>query len=394
MSTRRRPLRLVFSLVVSTSLIGAMLASTAVAATANIDIGGGSAVNTPARAGAPPQVSPGNVAGFNLWIQNDDAANLPTFFMGAVTAATAASPVGGYWSNDPINGPFHPCPITDAQLGCTFGGLNSGEVVYVTAAFTVSATTSLTNCSLEDGEDGFSPIGVAASWACVDFRFAAEQGNVVSDKKHKSRGDAFHWFDFVATDTLTDEAAQFPFCNLSIDDNTIETCPDGPLKIFNSEGANRNNVQSTQLTAPRGAFNSKSGSTGLGVADNFDFDCPTGVLDDVPNCATHEGSGAGAFVGQWSQIDVNSEQHFIDQTIFIEVKLTMYGVNPSSIEGVEHIYQDAAGNWHEAAPIGTPCLTSGGPAVGQTTECFWASGTGNVTTVLVWMHDNGRIRTF
>jgi hypothetical protein len=364
-----------------------MLASTAVAATANIDIGGGSVVDIHTeRAATPHQVSPGKVAGFYLWIQNDDPANLSTFFMKAFTAST---PVGAYWSrNDETT--KHGCTTTDG-LVCTFGAFNAGDVIKITAAFTTNSSTL--NClpdPLPVNSNGFGPTD-EASYACVDFQFGSDSGFVVGKKKgNNSRGDAYHWYDFAATDTLADEAAQFPFCDLSV--NTIATCAPGPLTIFNSEGANRNNVQSTQLKAPRGAFDSAHNTTGLGVADNFVFVCPTGVNDVVPNCATHQGSGAGAFVGQWSQIDVNSEQPFGDE--FIEVKLTMYGVNPSSIDGVEHLYQDAAGAWHEAAPIGTPCPTSGGPAVGQTTECFWASGTGNVTTVLVWMHDNGRIRTF
>jgi hypothetical protein len=364
-----------------------MLASTAVAATANINIGGGTDFTTKPRAATPTTVSPNDVAGFYLWIQNADAANLSSFFMNAATDSPA---VGGYWYRRSAPATRVNCPVdSNLHLMCSFGPFNSGDEIVIVAAF--NAKPSANNCMTNNPPPNSG--GYAApttSHACVDFQFGADSGFVPpkpGKPGNNSRGDAYHWFDFVGTDiNQTDAAAPFPFCNLAT--QTTATCAAGLLTIANGASVNRNNVQATQLTAPRGAFDSLHGSTGLAVTDNFVFSCPAGLTD----CASHQGSGSSAFVGQWSQLDVNSEQDFGDE--FIQVKLTMYGVSPNSVDGLVHLYSDGAGGWLEGDPITAPCPSVDGPAVDQTTECFWASGSGNVTTVLVWMHDNGRARTF
>jgi hypothetical protein len=356
-----------------------MLASTAVAATANVDIGGGSVVNFDARAATPTQVSPGNVAGFYLWIQNDDPANLSSFFMKAFTAST---PLGAYWSRNGESAK-HGCDTSNG-LVCAFGALNSGDEILITAAFYANSSTA--NCmpdQLPANSGGFEPTD-EDSFACVDFQFGADSGFVEGKGKNKSRGDAYHWYDFVATDTTSDQAAQFPFCDLS---ETPLDCETDLLTISNGTGANRNNVQSTALTAPAGAFNSAHATTGLAVADNFPFSCPTGIA----TCTAHETTGSKGFVGQWSQADVNSEQTFGDA--FIRVDLAIYGVNPNSIDGVVHLWESAPGVWQERT-ISDECPSAAGPDEGQTSECFWASGSGQVANVSIWMHNNGSIRTF
>lgn len=383
MSTRRRPLRLVATLILAASLAAATFASPALGALANIDIGGGTVVDSHLRAATPPQVSPGNVAGFYLWIRNEDSAKLNTFFMKAVTTAT---PLGAYWSREGEEG-LHSCSTTDG-LQCTFGALESGDVLRITAAFTMPSGTSqnTVNCKPSTGA-GFGPT-TEASWRCVDFQFASGSGFVPG--KNKSRGDLYHWYDFAATDTGADRGAQFPFCDLSA---TEPDCDADLLTVFNTTGATRNNVQSTKVTAPDtiddDVFNSAYGTTGLAVADNFPFSCAD--ANSLPSCTTHETSGANGFVGQWSQVDVNSEQTFDGE--FIRIDISMYGVNPNSIDGVVHLWQDAGGVWHERT-ISDECPSADGPAEGQTTECFWVSGSGQVANVSIWTFNNGRARTF
>lgn len=358
-----------------------MLASTTVAAVANIDIGGGDTVDVAARAATPTRVSPGKVAGFYLWIQNDDPANLSSFFM---KAFTTASPLGAYWSR---NGETtkHGCDTSDGLM-CSFGALNSGDQIFITAAFT--ATPSTSDClpaNPPPNSDGFGPAD-EDSYTCVDFQFGATSGFVEGKGKNKSRGDAYHWYDYVATDTGADEAAQFPFCDLS---EEPLACDNNLLTIFNSTGANRNNVQSTQVTAPVGAFNSAHATTGLAVADNFPFSCAD--AGSLPSCTAHETSGSNGFVGQWSQVEVNSEQTFGDS--FIRIDISMYGVNPNSIDGVVHLWESAPGVWQERT-ISDECPSAAGPSEGQTTECFWVSGSGQVANVSIWALNNGRARTF
>jgi hypothetical protein len=371
MSSRRRPLRRIAVIIVAASLAAATFASPTFAALANVNIGGG-AVGDHVSGATPPQVSPGNVAGFHLWVRNEDSANLNTFFMKAVTSAT---PLGAYWSRN--GGPTQSCTTSDG-LQCTFGTLSSGDVLLITAAFRLptGTSTSLTNCLPDGSTAGVAPTGT--SWRCVDFQFASGSGFVPG--KNKSRGDLYHWYDFVRTDGGQDKGATFPFC-----DPSASACDDSLLTVFNTQGASKNNVQSTELTAPAGAFNPAYGTTGLAVADNFPFDCPPGLTD----CASHQTTGNNAFVGQWSQVDVNSEQPFGDD--FIKVTLTMYGVNPNSIDGVVHLWFDGT-DWHEDT-ITDRCDSASGPGPDQD-ECFWATGSGQNAIVSVWIHNNGSIRTF
>jgi hypothetical protein len=129
----------------------------------------------------------------------------------------------------------------------------------------------------------------------------------------------------------------------------------------------------------------------LAVADNLGADITCEDFGNLASCLQHETSGASGFLGQWSAVDVNSEENFGDE--FIRVDISMYGVNPNSIDGVEHVWQDALGVWHDDQ-ITAKCPSSAGPADGQTTECFWASGSGNVANVSVWLHNNGKLRNF
>jgi hypothetical protein len=358
-----------------------MLASTAVAAIADIKVGGGPTVGDPLRAATPTQVSPGNVAGYYLWIRNDDPANLSTFFMKAMTDST---PVGAYWSR---NGETttHTCGTGD-PLVCDFGALNSGDEIQITAAFEAVPSTQhcLPAINPPANSGGFAPT-TETSYACVDFQFGANSGFVEEKGKNKSRGDAYHWFDFAATDTGADRGATFPFCDLQAD----PTCTGSVLSVSNN-AATRNNVQSTKVTAPAvdEVFNTAYGKTGLAVADNLgpDFDCAD--IGNLPTCTSHEANGNDAFVGQWSRVDVNSEQPLDPEYIIVE--LQMYGVNPNSIEGVVHAW--FAVTWQERT-VNDECDSASGPGPDQD-ECFWVSTTGQITTGTVWLHNNGSIRTF
>jgi hypothetical protein len=387
MSNRRRPHRQVAVLILAASLVAATFASPAFAALANIDIGGGV---TPGIAPAghnsgatPPQVSPGKVAGFHLWVKNRDAANLNTFFMKAVTSATF---VGAYWSRnggDPVA-----CIPADGAL-CSFGALNSGDELNITAAFTLPpGTTAVEDNCLKPNEGGVGHTGT--SWVCVDFQFASESGFVLPKPKkgNNSRGDLYHWHDSVATDVGPDKGATFPFCDLQGN----PTCAGSVLSVSNN-AATRNNVQSTKVTAPNveDVFNTAYGKTGLAVADNLgpDFDCEDS--GNLPTCTSHQTTGNDAFVGQWSLIDVNSDLNL--DPAYIIVVLSMYGVNPNSIDGVVHAWFDATDEIWKERTVNDPCDTVAGPGPEQD-ECFWVAGSGQVTTVTIWMHNNGRARTF
>lgn len=378
MFTRGRSRRALAAIVIATALLASSLAST-FAAVANVGVGGGwdtTKSNMTGVSGATPaKVSPGKVAGFYLSAQNNDSANLSSFFL---TASTNATALGAFWSHS-TTGPWTPCDVSNG-LKCTFGAFNSGDAVYVEAAFTLSAgtSTSTTNC-LTDPHRQQQPAnsyGVdphdAASWVCFDFQFGANSGYVPG--KNNSRGDAYHWFDFVGTDTGQDSAAQFPFCDLSA---TPLACDSSLLAINDSKGNfGKNNPQWTQVLAPTGAFNSGHASTAIGVADNVGSPC-TGLPGDPAECSI-------TFLGQWSQVDVNNGGDF--SPAFIQVDIGVYGVGVNKIANVYHFYQ-LAGVWH-VETLGK-CAASSGPGP---TACFWAASLGgNASQVTIWTHFNGKL---
>jgi hypothetical protein len=386
MSSSRRPLRRTFTFVVSISLVIGALVSPALGAQADVHIGGGITPDVSARAATPVQVKPGAVASFFLWVRNHDSAKLPTFFMGAATSAT---PVGAYWSNSATGGPYTDCPITNGRIVCTFGELTSGEDLFVVAAVKADALSSA-NCleAAPAGSPGFGP-GDTTSYTCVDFRFSSNQGNVMSDKPKKSRGDDYHWYDFVATDGGDDRAGQYPFCNKALPN---DPCNTSLLTVFNTASASRQNVQATKVVAPEAAFNSNYASTGIAVADNFAFSCPPGIVKEHSgdaDCSSHQGTtGSNKFEGQWSDVSVNSEQTF--GSAFVHITITMNGVNPNSIDGLVHIWQIGE-TWFQR-DVTTRCPTAAGPT--DTNECFWAAGSGQNTIVDVWALNNGKWGNF
>jgi hypothetical protein len=387
MFTRGRSLRAIAAIVIATALLASSFAST-FAAVANVGVGGGwntSLNNVTGVSGATPSmVSPGKVAGFYLSAKNNDSANLSSFFL---TASTAATPLGAFWTHDPtVANPTWTACDTSNGLKCTFGAFNSGAAVYILAAFTLptATSTSKTNCLIDPkvtqptNSYGHDPLedpasDNPASWVCVDFQFGSSSGFVTG--KNKSRGDAYHWFDFVGTDTGQDSAAQFPFCDLSAQP---VNCSDALLSLNDTKtNFGKNNPQWTQVLAPNGAFNSFHASSAIGVADGVASPC-TGSGDPA-ECSI-------AFLGQWSKVDVNDGGNFSPD--FIKIDIGVYGVGVSKISHVYHFYEVSGVLNVEVLP---KCASSAGPT-GSDPSCFWATSLGgNASQVTVWTHFNGKL---
>jgi hypothetical protein len=372
MLTPGRSARAIAAIVLATALLAGSFAST-IGAIANIQIGGGDTVGHAVSGATPTQVSPGNVAGFFVWLHNADAANLSTFFLNA--AVTDGTPVGAYWTHDPVNGPWNTCDTSPA-LKCTFGAFNSNTDIFVVAGFTVPASSSK-NCLPADSTSGIAA-DTTRSHVCVDFQFGANSGFVTG--KNKSRGDAYHWYDVVYTDTGANSAAQFPFC-----DPNDTSCDLGFLSVTDSQTLGKTNPQWTQVHAPAGALGSPFGSTGIGVADGdkVEFTCPTTTDPNV--CSTK-------FLGQFSSVDVNSGQDFADGTAWVQVDIGIYGVSANKISTVYHFWQDALLAWHVEV-IDTLCPDASGPAsLYNVDQCFWVSSLkGGSSQVTVWTHHNGKL---
>lgn len=378
MFTRGRSLRVATALVIATTLLASSLATT-FGAVANVAVGGGNIssdlLTRESGTGATPtKVSPDNVAGFYLYAVNDDSANLSTFFL---TATTTATPYGAYWKHASDTS-WTACDISNG-LKCTFGAFNSNTGIQVVAAFRLPKTTSTAATNCFPGTATATSHGIAADASrghvCVDFQFASNSGYVVG--KNKSRGDAYHWYDVVYTDTGADQAAQFPFCDLS-----ASTCASSnSLLAINDLKTNfgKNNPQWTQVVAPAAALNSPHASTGLNVADGTDtagFVCPTGFSTECAN----------AILGQWSQVDVNSGGTF---SAFIQIDIGVYGVGANKISTVYHFYKVGT-DWNVEV-IDTKCSTSSGPT--GSSPCFWVTSlAGNSSQVSIWTHFNGNFR--
>jgi hypothetical protein len=379
-------------MVIAAALLASSFAST-FAAVANVGVGGGwdtSLSNGSGVSGATPaKVSPGKVAGFYLSAKNNDSANLSSFFLNASTTAT---PLGAFWTHDPnATTPVWTACDTSNGLNCTFGAFNSGDAVYILAAFTLPAgtSTSKTNCLVDPkvtqpaNSYGHDPLEAPAtdnpaSWVCVDFQFGSNSGFVTG--KNKSRGDAYHWFDFVGTDTGQDSAAQFPFCNLATP--TVD-CSASLLTINDTKTTfGTNTPQWTQVQAPTGAFNSLHASTAIGVADNVSPPC-TGLSTDPTQCSI-------AFLGQWSRVDVNDGGNFSPD--FIKIDIGVYGVGVNKISNVYHFYNDPI-TGDLTVEVLSKCGTSAGPSGDNpSVSCFWAAALGgNASQVTVWTHFNGKL---
>ena len=385
MLTRRRSLRAYAAILIATALLASSFTST-IAAVANVGVGGGwdsSLLNQAGVTGATPtKVSPGKVAGFYLVAKNNDTANLSSFFL---TASTTATPKGAFWGPS-TTGPWTACDTSNG-LKCDFGAFNSGATVYVLAAFTLptGTSTSTTNCKTDPNRKtqpansyGVDPHD-ATSWVCVDFQFGSNSGYVPG--KNNSRGDAYHWYDFVGTDTGQDSAAQFPFCNLA---DPTAGCDASLLTLTDNQSLGKNNLQWTKVKVPglAAVFNSDHATTGIGVADKVSFTCPTTAFPT--ECST-------PFIGEWSSVDVNSGQELLDGTPWITIDIGTYGISASKISTVYHFYQIGS-TWYVEV-IGTKCTDSSGPATNfNVDQCFWVQSLkGNSSQITVWTHHNGKL---
>lgn len=369
--TRPRKQRALASISVTFALIlGMALPAMTSAALADIATGGGIVPNVSGDPATPKAVSPGNVAGYYLWAKNNDSANLSSFFL---TASTTATPVGAYWwrSADPET--IFPCDTSNG-LKCTFGAFVSQADVVVLAAFRLPTGTSTgqTDC---DPAHPVQSSSTMTSWRCVDFQFSSSSGYVPG--KNKSRGDAYHVWAVTSTTFNGDQAAEFPFCDVTTDP---ATCDAGSFTVDTGTKVSKNNIQIGKLTAPQGAFNSAFGTTGIALDDNFtSFSCTADVCTQ----------NAADFLAPWARVDVNSEANVGD---WIQVDLTMYGVNANQIDGIAHVWSTGSES------ITNVCPDADGPAQGPSDTyngCFWASGLqGNAAAVSVWMKNNGNIRVF
>jgi hypothetical protein len=143
-------------------------------------------------------------------------------------------------------------------------------------------------------------------------------------------------------------------------------------------------VQYTRVVVPASAFDAADKTGAIHVKDgdpqatvNCDADC----LDTV--------NAAGGFLGEVSQIDINSGATFDPD--WIVTTIGMLGINANKVDGVVHdvgtTTPDMLGRCADAS-VPDPDTT---PDAG----CFWAvNGGANTAIVTVYTHGNGKLRNF
>jgi hypothetical protein len=307
----------------------------------------------PASGASSSSVAAGKTVGFFEWLHNNTPSNISQLYMNATTTPTATL-VGASWTiQDDAQTVLRQgtCVPTTASL-CSFGALNSGETVYVTAAFTTSA--NLANGATQK----------------VLFTFNAT-GNPPG--KNQSHGDVVPLADEISISNNGDADGDFNFNGTEV---AVATAPVGG-----------NNRQSTSLTL---------GGTlvGAAVADNpqLSTPCNASLIGAFPtwfSCSLLSSLTSVVEAGNGKEFNNPNEGNPNFGTPGIKVivsfkdpKNQLVGSNPFAY----HYWEDASGAHAEL--ITSPCVMSGGFPT-NSGPCLTVV---NNKQVIVWLTHNGNMR--
>jgi hypothetical protein len=290
-------------------------------------------------------VSAGNSVGFFEWLRNGGTSNISQLYLTATTSPSAPV-VGAVWTIKTDSMAVvrsGACPTT-TPLDCSFGALNPGETVYVTAAFTTGHGTSQT---------------VSFDWN--------SNGNTLSDKHHTSHGDSIPLPDSVALTSNGDAAGDFNF-----DQSAITVADD--------QKVGPKNPQATTASAG-GAL------TGLAVADGASLSTPC----DAALTAAYPTFSCSQLTSLTSTIEAGRGRTIVDANGHPLIKVIVtFAKAPSKLGGahpfVYHFYLDNLGN-QKAEVITTTCTYVAG-LLTNTDSCF----TVGQNQVTVWLVHNGNMR--
>jgi hypothetical protein len=141
-NVRVRTWRKLAAIIATSVLTITIFGGTVQAAQPNWPVGHGTdyqADPAPASGASSSSVAAGKTVGFFEWLHNPGASNISRLYVNATTSSSL-SLVGATWTIEDIAGNVRGdvCAPTTAWL-CSFGALNAGETVYVTAAFRTAA---------------------------------------------------------------------------------------------------------------------------------------------------------------------------------------------------------------------------------------------------------------
>jgi hypothetical protein len=355
--TRATATGLVTIAVIALSILGG---GTALAANPNWVVGHGTDSSTttpqPASGASSSAVAAGAEVGFFEWLKNADTSNISQLYLTANTDP-AATVVGAKWTiKDAAQNVVRSgsCPAT-TPLACSFGALNSGNTVYVVAAFT-------TRSNLADG-----------ATQSVTFEFNTTGA---APGKNNSHGDAKQLTDSVLIAKNGDASGDFNFDQES-------------LTVADDQKVTGKNPQATSVTVP-GAL------VGAAVGDSPALQTP---------CNETLTQGFPAFfscsllTSLTSVVEAGNGKNFLSDTNNPRIKVIvtfnqapnqLNGANPFAYHYWETLAFDANGNQitvPHAELITATCQLSGG--LPNNTEPCLIVGNKQVT---VWLRHNGPMR--
>jgi hypothetical protein len=345
-SARRRTIGIVSAAILALGVLGG---GSVLASTPGWQVGHGtdsSSAYASAQSGASSsRVTAGNAVGFFEWLRNGGTSNISQLYLTATTNPSAPV-VGARWTiktDAMAEVRSGICPAT-TPLACTFGTVNAGETVYLTAAFTTGAGTSLS----------------------VDFDWNSN-GVTLSDKHQTSHGDTVRLSDSVALTAGGDAAGAFNFIAL---DNAVA----------DDQAVSKANPQATS------AFVAEA-LTGLAVADGATLTtpCNSTLTAAFPTFSCKQLSSLTSIIeaGNGRTIhNLNGGPGIMVIVTFAKAPSQLNSAHPF----VYHYYVDSTGT-PRAELITTTCTYDLGLPT-NTDSCF----TVGQDQITVWLVHNGNMR--
>jgi uncharacterized repeat protein (TIGR01451 family) len=283
----------------------------------------------------PAKVSAGADAGYVVTIKNTGKSNISQVFLTDALAHADGTPAipDAILDTTYVASSQGSCDPAGTRLDCTLGAIRSGRSATVVVAFSTGTN------------------------AILQRVFEANTTGVAGDNPGSSHGDVLQSVGTTTTGTGDNFSGRF--------------IKDDVLIVRDSEALSTANLQSTKVTAPKGAI-------GVSVADEGDttaITCPAPVTCSTPTSEIHVDNGA--FFKDGFKVEVGAYK-FSGQVPAVYHEFD----SPRLVGGVTVVGETITAN----------CPKNGTPSANQI-PCFSVNkvGGGDIVVVL-WLKENGKIR--
>ena len=284
----------------------------------------------------PAAVSSGADAGYIVTIKNTGKSNLSQVYLTDALAhanGTLAVPASILDTTFVVSSQGS-CDPAGSRLDCALGALRSGRSATVVVAFSTGANPILTRV------------------------FEANTTGVAGDSQGSSHGDVLQGVGTTSTGTGANFSGRF--------------IKDDVLIVNDSEALSTANLQSTKVTAPKGAI-------GVSVADEGatqPITCPAPLTCSSQTSEVHVDNGA--FFSNGFKVEIGAYK--------------FSGQVPSVYHEFDSPHPDAAGELTVKGEVLAPCPKKTAPTANQI-PCFSVTKlSGGDILVVIWLKENGRIR--